>query len=51
MTFKPKVLAATPGQELRWLGKLGFGGLIDGEHFLILTPNDDGSGRGADGGG
>jgi hypothetical protein len=45
MTFKPKVLAATPGQELRWLGKLGFGGLIDGEHFFILTSNDDGTTR------
>ena len=22
MSFKPKVLAATPGKELRWLGKL-----------------------------
>jgi hypothetical protein len=43
--FKPKVLAATPGQELRWLGKLGFGGLIDGEHFFILTSNDDGTTR------
>jgi len=45
MTFKPKVLAATPCQELRWLGKLGFGGLIDGEHFFILTSNDDGTTR------
>ena len=45
MTFKPKVLTATPGQELRWLGKLGFGGLIDGEHFFILTSNDDGTTR------
>src|SRR5262249_38293578 len=23
MVFKPAVLAATPGEELRWLGKLG----------------------------
>lgn len=45
MTFKPKVLTATPGQELRWLGKLGFGGLIDGEHFFILTSNDEGTTR------
>lgn len=42
MTFKPTVLAATPGQELRWLGKLAFGGLFDGEHFFVLTPTADG---------
>ncbi|HKF35231.1 MAG TPA: SRPBCC domain-containing protein [Jatrophihabitantaceae bacterium] len=44
-TFKPKVLAAIPGQELRWLGKLGLGGLFDGEHFFIFTTNDDGTTR------
>jgi hypothetical protein len=43
MTFKPTVLAATPGQELRWLGKLAFGGLFDGEHSFVLTPNADGT--------
>lgn len=43
MTFKPIVLAASPGQELRWLGKLGVGGLFDGEHSFVLTPNDDGT--------
>ena len=39
MSFKPTVLAATPGEELRWLGKLGFHGIADGEHFFILTTN------------
>src|SRR5262249_40272594 len=29
MSCKPKVLAATPGEELRWLGKLGFHGIAD----------------------
>lgn len=43
MTFKPTVLAATPGQELRWLGKLGVGGLFDGENSFVLTPNADGT--------
>ena len=43
MTFKPTVLAATPDDELRWLGKLGFGGIVDGEHFFILDRNADGS--------
>jgi hypothetical protein len=41
MTFKPTVLTATPGRELRWLGKLGFGGLFDGEHFFVLDRNAD----------
>ena len=45
MSFTPKVLAATPGEELRWLGKLGFHGIADGEHFFILTTNDDGTTR------
>ena len=45
MSFKPKVLAATPGEELRWLGKLGFHGIADGEHFFILTTSEDGTTR------
>jgi hypothetical protein len=43
MAFKPKVLVATPDDELRWLGKLGFGGIVDGEHFFILDRNADGT--------
>jgi len=43
MAFKPTVLAAAPPHELRWLGKLGFGGLVDGEHFFILDHNADGT--------
>ena len=45
MAFKPTVLAATPDHELRWLGKLGFGGIVDGEHFFILDRNPDGTTR------
>ena len=45
MTFKPKVLAATPGKELRWLGKLGLRGIAAGEHYFILTTDDDGTTR------
>ncbi|MEI5583551.1 MULTISPECIES: SRPBCC domain-containing protein [unclassified Agromyces] len=45
MTFKPTVLAAAPGRELRWLGKLGFGGLFDGEHFFLLDRDGDGGTR------
>jgi hypothetical protein len=45
MSFKPKVLAATAGKELRWLGKLGLRGIAAGEHFFILSTNDDGTTR------
>ena len=45
MSFKPEVLAATPGKELRWLGKLGFRGIAAGEHFFVLTTNNDGTTR------
>ena len=44
-TFKPRVLAATPGQEFRWLGKLGSRRIFAGEHFFVLTTNDDGTTR------
>ena len=43
MTFKPTVLVAEEGSELRWDGKLAFGGLFDGQHFFVLTANDDGT--------
>ena len=45
MTFRPEVLVATPNEELRWLGKLGFHGMLDGEHFFVLTTNGDGTTR------
>jgi hypothetical protein len=45
MAFRPTVLAAAPGRELRWVGKLGVGGIADGEHFFVLTPSADGTTR------
>lgn len=45
MSFRPKVLVATPDRELRWLGRLGLGGLADGEHFFVLSTNNDGTTR------
>jgi hypothetical protein len=41
-TFTPTVLTAEADRELRWVGKLGPGGVFDGEHrFVIerLGPN------------
>jgi len=38
MKFKPTVLAARPGRELRWLGRLLLRGLFDGEHSLEIEP-------------
>jgi hypothetical protein len=32
MTFRPTVVKLEPGRELRWLGRLGFPGVFDGEH-------------------
>jgi hypothetical protein len=43
ITFKPTVQAATPGRELRWLGKLGVSGMFDGEHSFVLDDNGDGT--------
>jgi hypothetical protein len=37
-TFTPTVLTATPGKELRWLGKLGPGAVFDGEHAFLIEP-------------
>lgn len=42
MTFKPTVLAAEPGRELRWLGRVLLPGLFDGEHSFRLEPTATG---------
>jgi hypothetical protein len=39
MTFRPEVLAAEPGREFRWLGRLwGIPKLFDGEHIFEIEP-------------
>jgi hypothetical protein len=38
MTFRPKVLEATPARRLRWLGHLFVPGLFDGEHTFTIDP-------------
>ena len=43
MTFTPKILEAEPGQELRWIGRLGLPGLCDGEHYFLLSETATGT--------
>jgi hypothetical protein len=35
-TFTPTVLVVQPGRELRWIGRVGPGGLFDGEHTFTI---------------
>jgi hypothetical protein len=41
MTFRPQVLVADSGRELRWLGRLILPGIFDGEHSFRLVPLDE----------
>ncbi|WP_413205128.1 SRPBCC family protein [Rhodospirillum sp. A1_3_36] len=43
MTFRPTVLIAEPGTELRWRGQVLLPGLFDGEHYFKLTSEVDGT--------
>lgn len=43
MTFTPVVLAFEPRKELRWLGRLLFAGLFDGEHCFELIDHGNGT--------
>jgi hypothetical protein len=36
--FSPIVTRMLPGRELRWLGRLAMPGLLDGEHYFLLSP-------------
>jgi hypothetical protein len=38
MRFRPVVLKAEAGRELRWKGKVLLPGLFDGEHYFVLEP-------------
>lgn len=38
MRFSPVVLAVEPRRELRWLGRLVFPGVFDGEHRFVIAP-------------
>jgi hypothetical protein len=43
MRFRPTVLNAEPGRELRWLGRLVAPGVFDGEHRFSIEPIAGGS--------
>ena len=43
MKFYPVVLEATDDEELRWIGHLGFEGVLDGEHYFKLEEQADGT--------
>lgn len=43
MTFRPVVLKAEEGRELRWKGKVLLPGLLDGEHYFVLEPAERGT--------
>jgi hypothetical protein len=43
MTFRPTVLSAEPGRELKWLGHLLVPGIFDGEHRWLIE--EAGSGK------
>jgi hypothetical protein len=40
--FTPELLAVEPGRELRWIGKIAFGGVFDGEHAFRIEPLPNG---------
>jgi hypothetical protein len=42
MTMKPTVLAAEPGRELRWLGRLLLPWVFDGEHRFEIRETSPG---------
>jgi hypothetical protein len=37
-TFTPTVQVVEPGRELRWLGRVGPGGIFDGQHTFTIRP-------------
>jgi hypothetical protein len=41
IAFRPTVLAAEHGRELRWRGRFLVPGVFDGEHFFRVDPVDE----------
>ena len=38
--MRPRVLVSEPNRELRWLGRVWFPNIFDGEHSFVLEPLD-----------
>jgi len=38
LVFRPEVITAEPGKELRWRGSLGIRWIADGEHYYRIDP-------------
>lgn len=45
MTFTPRVMVADEAEELRWIGRFGVPGIVDGEHYFLLDDLGDGRTR------
>jgi len=45
MTFRPTLLEVRPNKELRWLGRVLFPGIFDGEHYFLLEATEPGGTR------
>lgn len=43
MDFTPTVLVSDEAQELRWIGRVGFKGVFDGEHSFVLEETSMGT--------
>lgn len=43
MNFKPTILKFEKNKELRWIGRLLFKGIFDGEHSFQIEDNGDGT--------
>ncbi len=42
MKFKPHILKYDQNEEFRWIGKLLFTGIFDGEHYFKMIDNHNG---------
>jgi hypothetical protein len=43
MIFEPVIIGLEAYREIRWLGKFLFKGIFDGEHYLLISDNGDGT--------
>jgi hypothetical protein len=43
--LRPELLKVTPGEELRWRGVFLVAGLLDVEHFFLLSPKGESATR------